>query len=76
MSDEKSMTRREALKKMGVVAAGIGLGIGGINAADALGLSDKEHRKMKVLAINGSSRKDGNTADMLNLVLGELKKEE
>lgn len=76
MSDEKSMTRREALKKMGVVAAGIGLGIGGINAADALGLSDKEHRKMKVLAINGSSRKDGNMADMLNLVLGELEKEE
>ena len=77
MSDEKSMTRREALKKMGVVAAGIGLGIGGVNAADVLGLSEKEekHRKMKVLAINGSSRKDGNTADMLNLVLGELEKE-
>lgn len=75
MSDEKSMTRREALKKMGVVAAGIGLGIGGVNAADALGLSEKEHRKMKILAINGSSRKDGNTADMLNLVLGELEKE-
>lgn len=76
MSDEKSMTRREALKKMGVVAAGIGLGIGGVNAADVLGLSEKEekHRKMKVLAINGSSRKDGNTADMLNLVLGELEK--
>ena len=77
MSDEKSMTRREALKKMGIVAAGIGLGIGGVNAADVLGLSEKEekHRKMKVLAINGSSRKDGNTADMLNLVLGELEKE-
>ena len=77
MSDEKSMTRREALKKMGVVAAGIGLGIGGVNADDVLGLSEKEekHRKMKVLAINGSSRKDGNTADMLNLVLGELEKE-
>ena len=77
MSDEKSMTRREALKKMGVVAAGIGLGIGGVNAVDVLGLSEKEekHRKMKVLAINGSSRKDGNTTDMLNLVLGELEKE-
>lgn len=58
-----------------MVAVGIGLGIGGANAADALGLSDKEHRKMKVLAINGSSRKDGNTTDMLNLVLGELEKE-
>ena len=72
------ITRREALKKMGAAAAGIGLGIGGVNATDVLGLSEKEgkSRKMKVLAINGSSRKDGNTADMLNLVLGELEKEE
>ena len=67
------MTRREALKKMGAVAAGIGLGIGGVRAADALGLSDKE-KPMKALAINGSARHDGNTADMLNLVLGELEK--
>lgn len=72
MSHEKNITRREALKKMGTVAAGIGLGIGGVHAADAPGLSGKEEKrgKGKVLAINGSSRKDGNTADMLNLVLG------
>lgn len=77
MSHEKNITRREALKKMGTVAAGIGLGIGGVHAADAPGLSGKEekHGKGKVLAINGSSRKDGNTADMLNQVLGELEKE-
>lgn len=36
MSDEKRMTRREALKKMGAVADGIGLGIGGVYAIDAL----------------------------------------
>ncbi|MGA2519045.1 MAG: flavodoxin family protein [Thermodesulfobacteriota bacterium] len=30
---------------------------------------------MKVVAFNGSSRKDGNTAILLNLVLDELKKE-
>ena len=30
---------------------------------------------MKVVAINGSARKDGNTAILLNLVLDELKKE-
>src|SRR3990170_2820815 len=30
---------------------------------------------MKVVALNGSSRKDGNTAILLNLVLDELKKE-
>lgn len=77
MSNEKNITRREALKKIGAVAAGIGIGMTGINTADALGLSDKDEKsgKMKVLAINGSSRKDGNTADMLNLVLAELAKE-
>jgi multimeric flavodoxin WrbA len=30
---------------------------------------------MKVVAFNGSARKDGNTAILLNLVLEELKKE-
>ena len=30
---------------------------------------------MKVVAFNGSSRKDGNTAILLNMVLGELRKE-
>lgn len=30
---------------------------------------------MKVLAVNGSARKDGNTAILINLVLDELKKE-
>ncbi len=30
---------------------------------------------MKVVAFNGSGRKDGNTAILLNLVLDELKKE-
>lgn len=71
MNNGKSMTRRE------VVAAGIGLGIGGVNAADVLELSDKGHRKMKVLAINCSSRTDGianmkklgqNIAWLLNLL--------
>lgn len=77
MDNRKQMTRREALKKMGAAAVGIGLGIGGVHAADVLGLSEKEEKrgKMKALAINGSARRDGNTADMLNLVLGELEKE-
>jgi multimeric flavodoxin WrbA len=35
----------------------------------------KGKRTMKVVAFNGSSRKDGNTAILLNLVLDELKKE-
>lgn len=36
---------------------------------------DKRRVIMKVVAINGSARKDGNTAILLNLVLAELKKE-
>lgn len=71
MSNKKNITRREALKKMGVFAAGAALSAGGLTAANHL----ESNRKMKVLAINGSSRKDGNTADMLNLVLAELEKE-
>ena len=78
MSREKHMTRREALRKMGgATAGGMGLLIAAANAADVPGLSNSAHkeRKMKALAINGSSRKDGNTADMLNVVLAELGKE-
>ena len=78
MSREKHMTRREALRKMGgATAGGMGLIIAAANAADVPGLSNSAHkeRKMKALAINGSSRKDGNTADMLNVVLAELGKE-
>lgn len=73
MSNDKSMSRREALKTMGVFAAGAALSASGLTAANSLHL--KSDRKMKVLAINGSSRRDGNTADMLNLVLAEIEKE-
>ena len=61
----------------GATAGGMGLVIAAANAADVPGLSNSAHkeRKMKALAINGSSRKDGNTADMLNVVLAELGKE-
>lgn len=73
MDNENHITRREALKKMGAVAVGAALGGSGLNAFESLNVT--ENRKMKVLAINGSSRKDGNTADMLNLVLKELEKQ-
>lgn len=77
MNRENNITRRKAFTKMGAVAAGVGLGIADIHASDLPGLSGTEgkERNMNVLAINGSSRKDGNTADMLNLVLAELEKE-
>lgn len=74
MNDKQTIIRREALKKMGAVAVGATLGISGLAAAEHL-TDKKNNRKMKVLAINGSSRKNGNTADMLNLVLHELEKE-
>jgi multimeric flavodoxin WrbA len=35
----------------------------------------KDEQAMKVVAFNGSSRKDGNTAILLNLVLDEIEKE-
>lgn len=73
MNHNNHITRREALKKMGAVAVGAALGASGLNAFENLNVT--ENRKMKVLAINGSSRKDGNTADMLNLVLKELEKQ-
>lgn len=74
MNEENNMTRRKALKKMGAVAIGTALSISGFTTADSMNL--KSDRKMKVLAINGSSRKDGNTADMLKLVLAEIEKED
>lgn len=63
------MTRREALKRMGTVAVGATLATNGLATVSNL---MKDKTKMRVLAINGSSRKDGNIADMLRLVLGEL----
>lgn len=72
MDNDKGMSRREALKRMGTVAVSAALATSGFAAVDNLTLDNK---RMKILAINGSSRKDGNTADMLNLVLGELEKE-
>lgn len=73
MDNENHITRREALKKMGAVAVGAALGVSGLDAAGSLDVTGK--RKMKVVAINGSSRKDGNTADMLHVVLQELEKQ-
>jgi hypothetical protein len=35
----------------------------------------KKVRDLKVVAFNGSARKDGNTAILVNAVFGELKKE-
>ena len=61
---------------MGAVAVSAALGAGGAALAATGNTSSHTHnRKMKVLAINGSSRRGGNTADMLRLVLRELETE-
>lgn len=59
---EKSdgITRREAIKKMGIAAAGMGLGIGGASALDVLG-GAPGRRRMKVLLVNGSPHREGCT---------------
>lgn len=65
------MNRRDAIKRIGLIAAGTALSISGI--ADATNITDPNtKRRMKILAINGSARKESNTGDMIDLVLAEL----
>lgn len=61
---------------MGIIAAGAGLGIGGLQAVTSFGASDKETnmRKMKVLLVNGSPHKEGCTYTALSEVAGTLHK--
>lgn len=61
------ITRRKAIKKMGIAAAGIGLGIGGASAFDVLG-GTSEGRRMKVLLVNGSPHREGCTYTALKEV--------
>lgn len=67
-----SITRREALKRMGAVAVGAAISASGLSAAENIVPGEK--KRLKVLAINGSARRDGNTADMINIVLEEIRR--
>lgn len=73
MSNKKNITRREALKKMSAVAAGIGLGIVGINAADVPGLPDKKEKRRKMTEadaiILGSSTYSADVSSTLKAVI-------
>ena len=71
------MNRREALKQMGTVAIGAGLGIGGLHATEILGNPAGEYqgRKMKVLLVNGSPNKEGCTYTALTEVGKGLKEQ-
>lgn len=67
------MNRRDAIKRIGLIAAGTATSVTGIaEAANVMGRNTK--RRMKILAINGSARKESNTGDMIDLVLAELAK--
>lgn len=64
------MNRREALKKMGILATGMAVSSTGI--ARIADVPQNKKRKMKILAINGSARKQSNTDDMIDIVLEPL----
>lgn len=66
------MNRREALKKMGIVATGMAISATGI--ATVADISQNRKRRMKILTINGSARKQSNTGDMINVVLEQIEK--
>lgn len=72
-SDTKEhISRREAIRKIGIAATGAALGIGG---AGAFGLSRNSYRErpMKVLLVNGSPHKEGCTHTALEEVAGALR---
>ncbi len=64
------MNRRDAIKRIGALAAGAV--ISSTVPAGATNLINELKSTMKILAINGSSRKHGNTSDMIDIVLSEL----
>ena len=68
--DQEQITRREAIKKMGVAAATVAMGMTGTEALAA----EKNERQLKVLLLNGSPRRDGNTFLMLSEVAAQLEK--
>ena len=64
------MNRRDAIKRLGALAAGAAISSAGL--AGASNIINGNTGNMKILAINGSSRKQGNTGDMIDIVLSEL----
>ena len=64
------MNRRDAIKHLGALAAAAAIGSTGLVGASGMITENKGF--MKILAINGSSRKHGNTGDIIDVVLSEL----
>lgn len=76
MDKGKYVTRRQALKTMGTLAAGAGLGISNLHGANSISILDNQAngRKMKVLLVNGSPHKEGCTYTALSEVSATLSK--
>lgn len=67
------MNRREVLKKIGTATLGLAVATSGL--AQTVLENNEKKRKMKILAINGSARKQSNTGDMIDVVVKELPEE-
>lgn len=76
MDSSNKISRREAVKKMGAVAATAAISMSGVGALAscaetvAAGLD----RPLKVLLLNGSPRRNGNTFTLLSEIESQLKK--
>ena len=71
LSDQ--LTRREAIGKIGTMAVTAALGVSGVEAMAATADASRE-RPLKVLLLNGSPRRDGNTFLLLSEVALQLTK--
>lgn len=72
--ENKEITRREAIKRIGTAAAGFGLGVGGATALGNVFGNSYNDRKMKVLLVNGSPHKEGCTYTALSEIASTLSK--
>lgn len=73
METDKKMTRREALKTLGAIGIGAGLGVTGLSAAGNI-FNSFNQRNMKVLLVNGSPNKEGCTYTALTEIAATLEK--
>ena len=69
----EQISRREAIKKIGVVAGTTALGLSALKAI-AAHTTDDTRPSLKVLLLNGSPRQDGNTFILLREAASQLEK--
>lgn len=72
--ENKEITRREAIKRIGTAAVGFGLGVGGATALGNVFGNSYNDREMKVLLVNGSPHKEGCTYTALSEIASTLSK--